>query len=125
MTLTPQIDGRPAVLRRDGWVIYLGVHDKEYLRQARLWRLKRVAAHPDKPGGTAADFNRLTAEWQAWREEEARWYAELGLLPPDNYQSPHATIQRRLTQALDHGPKRLSGKAGWQRRPKRKETGDK
>ena len=81
MNLVRSITGRPPIVKLDGWVIYLSVHDTEYLRTRREWRQKLRAAHPDQ-GGSTYQFRRAMGSYGAWRAAENRYYARLGLTPP-------------------------------------------
>jgi hypothetical protein len=101
---------RPAILTKDGWTVFVAVHDTYYEQTKKAWRQKRANAHPDK-GGYADDFRRIETAWRAWREGEAFWYAKHGLLPPDGWISDAERVTKLLEGATEPA-KQLSG-GGW------------
>jgi hypothetical protein len=82
--------GRPVVIERDGWRVFVCVRDAAYLEGKREWRQKIAAAHPDS-GGCHEVFILARAAFERWRETEAEWYSRLGLQPPDGWQPTHVT----------------------------------
>ena len=81
MDLVRSLTGRPPIVKLDGWVIYLSVHDAEYLRTRREWRQKLRVAHPDQ-GGSAYRFRLSMGAYRSWLATENRYYARLSLTPP-------------------------------------------
>lgn len=80
--LIPVRQNRPAILEHAGGVIYVSLHDAEYLRRKSEWKRLIAATHPDRGGG-ATTARRLLRQRHAWQQAEDAWYAMLGLTPPD------------------------------------------
>lgn len=78
------IDGRPAIVKVDGWTVFLSVRDAEYLRILKQFKRRLAEAHPDK-GGTAGRFRKVMSERLRWQMTEASFYASIDLLPPDGF----------------------------------------
>jgi hypothetical protein len=72
---------RPVVVKRDGWTIYVAIHDLEYIRQRSEWKRQLAAVHTDR-GGSAAAFRDIKQQQERWQATEEAWYATLGLAPP-------------------------------------------
>lgn len=95
--LIPQKDGRPAVMVVDGWTVFVSIRDAAYEAEMKRWRQRLAAVHPDR-GGSAWKFRKVMGQRIRWQCEEARWYARLGLLPPDGFR--HAEVQVERTKRL-------------------------
>jgi hypothetical protein len=95
---------RPSVLKVDGWHVYISIRDGEYERLVKWWRRKLTAAHPDR-GGTHHRFLTVNRAFTRWRMQEAAWYAQCDLLPPDGWKGAASTLnrRRRLRGLPDHG----------------------
>jgi biotin operon repressor len=77
------VSERPAILpdpENQGWVIYVSVHDAEYLRMRSVWK-QRLKAHPDY-GSSSITFDRVKRGYEKWKKDEENWYARLKLTPP-------------------------------------------
>jgi hypothetical protein len=106
----PVFKGRPAVVVLNGWTIYLSIHDSAYMMTLRTWKQRLARAHPDK-GGTSTKFREVYQKKRAWQLEEALWYAQLGMLPPDGCRLAEAKVkQMRSRKALIAGA-RVGGPA--------------
>lgn len=93
--LVPANRQRPAVVMVDGWAHLVYVHDAIYLTTVKAWKQKQAAAHPDA-GGSETKFNKVTRQRIRWQCAEAKYYATLGLLPPDGFRCPEKRQQLRL-----------------------------
>ena len=81
MELVAQLEGREAVVPHQGGIWYQAVRDAAHLREAKRWKRRLAAAHPDG-GGTDKEFVRVQKQCERWHQEEARVYAEYGRVPP-------------------------------------------
>ena len=121
------VGGRPTIIKRNGWTIYVSVHDQQYARQKQSWKRVRAAAHPDA-GGSTQQFQRVESEYQRWLEDEWLWYADLGLRPPDGWEPRQDCLAyKRLKklEGVEHGQRQISGvwgSAGHLRRPRKRKV---
>lgn len=90
--LVPVIDGRPVVIKQDGWTVFVAIHDQEYLRVKREWKRKLFELHPDRSGIKPGDkrweivnrqFRSVLVKYGQWRRDERVWYWRIKLMPPD------------------------------------------
>lgn len=72
---------RPRMVAYDGGRFSVIAHDRFYRRERRRLRATMIAAHPDT-GGTSRQFTVARNALDRFLAREARWYAELGLMPP-------------------------------------------
>jgi hypothetical protein len=72
---------RPVVVERDGWRVYIAVHDQAHLRSRADWKQRLAFTHPDS-GGTALKFRRCKIQQEDWLQHETAWYAQYDLAPP-------------------------------------------
>lgn len=92
--LIPQHQDRPAIIQHDGWTIYVSIRDAEYLRLLKVFKRRLADAHPDR-GGSNYKFRKIMGERIRWQCEEARWYAQFGLYPPDGFKHAEVVVERR------------------------------
>jgi hypothetical protein len=95
MELIPTYNGRPSVVKQNNCTIYLSVHDAEFLRQWRAWRLRLAAAHPDT-GGTAVRFRKALVMYREWQYVQAKFYNEVGVEPPRPLPEPQNRVGATL-----------------------------
>lgn len=74
--------GRPAFVKKDGWLVSVSTMDAAYQATWRAYKRLLRDNHPDK-GGSAGKFRKLMGQRERWLEEEERRYEALGLEPPD------------------------------------------
>lgn len=86
--------GRPAFVKKDGWVVSVSTMDAAYQATWRAYKRLLRDAHPDR-GGKATQFRKLIGQRERWLEEEERRYGVLGLEPPFGKQ---AKQKQRLGQ---------------------------
>jgi hypothetical protein len=79
--LIPRLSNRPAVLTRDGWAVYVSVHDAWFLAEWRRQKQRLAEAHPDK-GGSSWRYRTATGRVNRWLQQEQVFYRQLGLEPP-------------------------------------------
>lgn len=85
---------RPATLQVDGWTVYVSIRDAAYMAELRRWKQRLAAVHPDR-GGTARKFRMVMGARIRWQCQEAKWYADLGLLPPDGFKHSEQRAARK------------------------------
>ena len=74
---------RPSHASVDGWVCFVGLHDRLYRAERAKWRQRLAAAHPDRTGARSAwRFLGVARRFKTWQAQEAKWYARLSLGPP-------------------------------------------
>jgi hypothetical protein len=83
-------EDRPAIIKQDGWTIYLSIHDAQYLRTVKDLKSAVINAHPDKhciDGQTTprahAIYRKKVLDLMRFKISERNWYWKLRLMPPD------------------------------------------
>lgn len=117
MSLIPIRADRPAIIEQDGWRHYISVHDAQYMEAKRTWKRSLAHSHPDA-GGTDFQFRSRYERYATWREKEAAYYAQFGLLPPDGYVGINVQIKERLIEPV----RQLSGQWNRHGNQKRRKT---
>jgi len=103
MTEAPvlSIPGRPAILAHNGGIIYISVHDAEFLRRKREWRKKFFDSHVDH-GGSDPKMRKVLKDYRCWLTQEKEWYAQYRdehgkpLETPDVAMKAHARAVREV-----------------------------
>lgn len=89
--LVPSIPGRPGTVVQDGWTVYVGIKDADYILTKRRFKRTMFDVHPDRNGGKGgAQFRSARGRYRKWCDARRREYWAIGLMPPDWRGSPVA-----------------------------------
>lgn len=104
--LIPAFPGRPAVVRKDDWVVYVSVHDAWHLKERQRRKARIIASHPDS-GGTRQKFLTAMEHWRGFVAEETLWYQTHDLTPPSSLKLPviaSTDLDQRTLKAVREAP---------------------
>lgn len=103
MSVIPTYPGRPSTIKIGPVTVFVSVKDAEWYRMRSYWRQRMMNVHPDRHTHkvlsvdslgrkrgvngrilpSTGEIRKVLARYLAWRNQQIREYATLGLLPPD------------------------------------------
>lgn len=87
MAMVRVLNNRPPVIRVKEYgskecVVYISVHDANYINMLKSYKKLLKEAHPDSRRGDDKEFKRVSKKFGTWKKQEKYWYAQFGLEPP-------------------------------------------